>query len=924
MTTTPTPPSSTFKLRVSHGDLRDALYPVLVGHYTGEPLRRAERVVDEALSGALSRRGAVGDPPPMLGGHYFLPGEGRLPPGALVLDLGEAVEMTRARLTEAVSIAVRALLWDTLTRAPDSQVKGLSTIPVGVFGPRPLPVTDAVWAIIDGVARALIVVRDAVRSHPEAGGREPWLHDLEVIALHEDQAIGAMHAACGAVVAQPWAKEGLFVEVHPSIRRLGGRQPALPRAPYAMGHWREVHVRAEEDSLVWEVSGDRARAEQAVATAVMGASSLVLPQLVQARIADDAAGLARAGWRILVPHEVRMMLEQGGDLSFVVDPRAAAVPWEALHPRALADRGAGQTPVPGVVRRLTTTLRAPAHEVSKAADVLIIADPLVLGRQLPGAADEAEQVRQALDSNGFKCSVLSPQSPEYAEKGTRPDAKDIIVGWHQKDWRIVHYAGHGASGPVLDAAGQISQRTSLTAAVAGPTGIPSAYRILSQHVAGMSPAPELVFLNCCSAGAILPDASGPGPGVAASIAEQLIGLGVRMVVVAAWPIADAAARAFAASFYEELLAARPFGEAVRVARQRCHQESQHMGVTTWSAYQCYGDPDHRLHGIPSSTSRPLHRGGGLYLPSQVLDLLHRRWEEVRQRALAGDPALHGDLLRLEETIPSDLRKEGAVAEALGDLWQRCRCWPEAQARYLAALAAPQSGTSLGVIKKLADTELCMATDEALASGTASPRAEELIAAAARRADLLVELTGSPMAFALRGAIRRRRAWLFSGGDEQRAWLRQSREDYARAAAAEDDPYPALHVAILGLLLDDLQDVDGALAKIQRRMDRRVQEHPHFWLRAARARVQLLSTLAGSADPDLSGGYTSLLDAHPSLWEVGLLRDELWSLLDLAPERARPTLLELEHALRAAVASRAPGATKLFEIRQSTADTVMSA
>lgn len=923
MTTSPTPPSSTLKLRVSHGDLRDALYPVLVGHYTGEPLRPAERAVDEALSGALSRRGAVGDPSPMLGGHYFVPGEGRLPPGALVLDLGEAVAMTRAKLTEAVSVAVRDLLWDTLSRAPDSCVKGLSSIPLGAFGLRPLPIADAAWAIIDGVARALIVVRDAIRSHPDAGGRVPWLDDLEVIALYEDQAIGAMHAARGVVASQPWAQHGLLVEVHPGIRRLGGCKPALPRALYATGHWREVHVRAEGDSLVWEVGGDRARAERAVATAVMGAANLLLPQLVQTKTADDAAGIARAGWRILVPQEVRMMLEQGGDLSLILDPRAASVPWEALHPMALADSIGGQTPVPGVVRRLSTDLRVRVQEVAKGADVLIIADPLVMGRQLLGAGVEAEQIREALDAKGFRCSVLSPLSPETIEKGKGPDARDILVSWHQKQWRIVHYAGHGASGPVLDATGQTSRRTSLAAAVASPSGIPSAYRILSQHVAGMSPAPELVFLNCCSAGEILPEVDRPNPRIAASIAEQLIGMGVRMVVVAAWPIADAAARAFAASFYEELLRGRPFGESVRIARQRCKHESEHLGVTTWAAYQCYGDPDHKLHGLSSSTNRPLSRGGGLYLPSQVLDRLHRRGEEVRKRALAGDPTLHDDLSRLEESIPSGLIKEGAVAEALGDLWQRCRFWPESEARYLAALAAPQSGTSLGVIKKLADTELCMASDEALASGSASARAATWIAAAARRADLLVDLTGSSMAFALRGAIQRRRAWLFSGGDERRAWLRQSREDYARAAAADDDPYPALHAAILGLLLDDLPDVDGALAEIHKRMERRVLEHPHFWVRAARARVQLLATLAGRADDDISGRYVSLLDAHPSLWDVGMLRDDLWFLQALAPERARPTLLELEQALRKAVALRAPGATRLFEIGRPKADARVS-
>lgn len=914
---TPSPHARTLKLRVSHGDLRDALYPVLVGHYTGEPPRRAERAADEALGRALSRRFHAGDPRPAFGAHIFEGAAGRLPPGALVVDLGEASEISRVRLSEAVTLAVRAYLCRPLGPEGRAGVEGLSAIPLGAFGPRALPVVDAIYALIEGVARAELAVRAAACAFPVDGAGAARLDELEIVALHEDQAIGAMHAAVGLAATQPWAHDGLMVDVHPTIRRLGGRLPALPRAPYALGRWREARVTVEGTSLLWEVGGDRAKVEHAVATAVQDAAGLLLPRLMRARIDDDAGGLARAGWNLLVPPETRKVLEQGGDLVLRLDREAAAIPWEALHPGAQA----GQImAIPGLVRRLLTPLPASMQPVATGRDVLVIADPLVAGQQLVGAREEARQLHALFEAQvpQFPCKVLCPETD--IEGVHAPDAGDLVQRWHGRDWRIVHYAGHGSSAPSRQPDGSTPRRTSLTAAVVGPGGIATAFRVQAQHIAGMSPVPELVFLNCCHAGLILPDLIGAGPGVAASFAEQLIALGVRMVVVAAWPVEDRAARAFSKAFYEALLSGRTFGESVRAARQASHEPSRRLGVNTWTAYQCYGDPNARLAGLPSRAERLANHEGGLYLPSQVIDLLRSREEDLCARVLQGDPDLLNELDTLERSIPSALCEEGDVAEALGDLCLRCRALRRAREHFLRAMGAPQRGTSLGVVKKLADVELALATDQLLARPAEAGDAEALLAAAARRAELLVELTSSPMAFALRGAIHRRRAWLNASNLELRtAELKLSLDAYGQAARADGDSYPALAAATVGLLLGEVTNVEERLNEIRVRMERRLQEHPHFWVRAVRARLALLAALAGRPEGNPAALYLKLIDAHPSLWEVGHLRDDLWSLQELGSGSIRAPLDAMERALRDVLRDRAPGALALFEIRPVNAD-----
>ena len=128
----------------------------------------------------------------------------------------------------------------------------------------------------------------------------------------------------------------------------------------------------------------------------------------------------------------------------------------------------------------------------------------------------------------------------------------------------------------------------------------------------MRVVPELVFINCCHLGAapvasVLAARQGD-PTVynrasfAASVARELIEIGVRCVIAAGWAIDDGAAKEFARTFYTRLLAGERFIDAVADARRAAYA----FEGNTWAAYQCYGDPDWRLRrDVPRDSPDPL-------------------------------------------------------------------------------------------------------------------------------------------------------------------------------------------------------------------------------------------------------------------------------------------------------------------------------
>ncbi len=182
-------------------------------------------------------------------------------------------------------------------------------------------------------------------------------------------------------------------------------------------------------------------------------------------------------------------------------------------------------------------------------------------------------------------------------------------------------------------------------------------------------------------------------------------IGARAVIAAGWPVGDAAAEAFAATFYRHFLDGVSFSGAVAAGR---HAAFAVGGRETWAAYQCYGDPELVLDG--SSSRATVDEGE----PVSVDDLLRRlKSLEVRASDLGRPGAGRLDRRRdqlitsfdryaewaeshgvLAPEVPSsdEQRAASAVQRQLAKLAAELGQFRHAARRYLSLVSPPQSGT----------------------------------------------------------------------------------------------------------------------------------------------------------------------------------------------------------------------------------------
>ncbi len=304
--------------------------------------------------------------------------------------------------------------------------------------------------------------------------------------------------------------------------------------------------------------------------------------------------IGRTLFQLLVPVEMEPFLGGTTEMVIELDSGTAGIPWELLD----TDAGAGSRDRPPwairakLLRKLQTAeFRQNVVDADADASVLVIGEPKCDSQypRLAGARNEANAVTERLKTLGAQQvkALISPEDP--AQFGA--DALTVINTLMERDWRIVHIAGHGEPpemlGPVPKKRGDPAQQ------LVNPRGV-----VLSgdsflgtREIHNMRAVPELVFVNCCHLAARNPSevlsCSYDRSRFAANVAEELIKIGVRCVIAAGWAVEDGPAMTFATTFYEALLNGRRFIDAVADARTAAHAQ----GGNTWGAYQCYGDPD---------------------------------------------------------------------------------------------------------------------------------------------------------------------------------------------------------------------------------------------------------------------------------------------------------------------------------------------
>lgn len=684
-------PRDAIKVRVRAMDLRQVTQPILVGHYEQDAIAGPEALIDRWLAhGELSVRhhlglyaGAVGTASAVLlasSPHERQRGSLR---GAVVAGLGKYDgSLTVGKLTDATRTACLRYLVHVqdsgvVSRDPRTvQEIKLNALLLGYNSSANLTVADSVQALLRGVA-------DANEQFASTSGSRLRIAHFDIVEIYLDTALTAVHAArqvAQGMNAEPRAR--WRIEVDPLLHQGEGMRHRLFESR-AASYWPRLMItdaataepapgvavapaKPFAERLRYLYLGQRARAESLITQRQPGlVERLVERQLT--RLVYDAE-FSRSLFQLLVPHDFKDAARQMQQMVFVVDATTANLPWELMlaDDEPLAVRTA-------MVRQLTSSTFRQRVNQTQERRAYVIGNPSTAGwftafpdprvdpsvaapaqlDDLPAAEREAGAVTEMLSREGFEVERAI---------GRDQQAGDVIGRLYKHPYRIVHIAGHG----VFEAQAADGGRRS--GVVLG-----DGLLITAAEIDAMEVVPELVFVNCCHLGRI--DAPAPTAAaynkLAASLARELIDIGVRAVVVAGWAVEDAPASLFADTFYERLLNdGLVFGDAVFQARRATWE--RHPASITWGAYQAYGDPGWRADPRVDRTVATLASSGCGAAPEELLDRIEservalQRAGETITRADA--ERVHGLAQQWLKAMPAGWAQRPDVFSALGDLY----------------------------------------------------------------------------------------------------------------------------------------------------------------------------------------------------------------------------------------------------------------
>jgi CHAT domain-containing protein len=644
----------------------------------------------------------------------------------------------------------------------------LASLLIGTNSAARLEIDDAVKAVVLGV---LMANRDFARRAEGRGGPKGHVAELELIELYRDTAISAAYAVreLNKTLAAELGRLDAALEVATELKSGDGVRQRLSATPFA-DYWPRLAIVDDDrdDSgcgpqcwtprlrnpippetvrqlLILYGYGDRAAGAQPPVAVGFDAPPLIRhaerfrftymgekaraeaivqqrqPGLVE-KLADEAltgpaatryargeGGFGHTLFQLLVPIEFKTATRKTDNLIVVVDEGTANLPWELLEAdgRPLVSR------IRMVRQFMTTRFRRDVIR-TEAMSACVIADPSTEGYHahfdahlggpgrkpndagegrsqpdrlpsLDGAAREGDEVGRILETAGYAVSRVPPDSM----------AGDVFSKLFARPHRIVAIAAHGIYGK-RGADGQYRSGVVLS----------DGMLLSAAEIGLMETVPDLVFLSCCHLGKV--GAYEGGNRLAASLARELIEMGVRCVVAAGWEVRDDAALTFASTFFTRLAVdGARFGEAVFRARQAALDA--HPDCNTWAAYQAYGDPTFQLTLNSGSASDD----AALLAPEELLD-----WLE--QRGLDARPCCNGkeqhDFRLLQQRVrrrlgqvPPDWGERPDVQQTLGRLYggYGTAGFDEARAALLRAIEGESAHgvVEIGAIERLVKLEV---------------------------------------------------------------------------------------------------------------------------------------------------------------------------------------------------------------------------
>ena len=698
------------EVRVVHGNLAFANYPVAVGHYAGDTIISAEADLDRRLDGELTRRASLGLYPGALEtcaifAHPRLAADDRVrPKGAIVVGLGTPGLLSAAEITKSFLKAMLqyALEWTSYVRAStkggldaDTKLK-VSALLIGT-GAGGVSVSDSVYALVKGIARANEVLAEAKQAERIA--------EVEFIELWEDRVIQAVNAFKDCE-ADPSLKDRFTFDPDPhasegGLRRVTYEEPG--------GWWHRVQILGDDEhhamrqTLRFTATTKRARNE----VSLLPTQRILVDRFVEEAIRSthDNRGVSRTLFELLLPKQLKVQAPDQDDIVLLLDEAAARYPWELL-----ADTGgAARRPFAiehGVLRQLETTEFADSIRPVVEKNALIIGDPISSFVELKGAQAEADAVARSLTGGRF-----------HVELRKRPTGEQVMQALYARPYQILHLAGHGVYRylpPQASQCGECGQKlsdeqgtkqASLWEPITGMVIGDNAY-LTPAEVQQLPRVPDLVFINCCHLGKIEPAGSKDLNDrrdynkIAANVATEFIRMGVRAVIAAGWAVDDAAALVFSTAFYDHMVGGAAFGEAVKAARRATY--AGYSQTNTWGAYQCYGDPDFRLVKRDEDGDEKV-KEPTFASPAEAVATL----DNIAARFCA---KADGDQREARDQLTAAAKRiekkgwltNGAVSVALARAYRDTELFDEAIDYYREALAVDPSDVKLEDIEQLAN------------------------------------------------------------------------------------------------------------------------------------------------------------------------------------------------------------------------------
>lgn len=851
------------KVTVRHGDLRNASYPLFVGHYFGDPIVSAEAVIDRQLDARLRQRHALGLYPGRAGETALFPNprldpEGPEPfPGAVVLGLGQVGELGSGTLTQTLRRGVLELA-SAVSEGRFDQSKldgdgiGVSTLAIGT-GTGGIGVQDSINAIL----KAIVEANDAIVAQ-RRGGELRLIRKVEIVELYEDRAHEFFHQVRALQQQADYAEA---IELEAVITQTDG---ALRRVRFGedRGWWRRIQITEEsregapEDSkgMRFKLLTDTARSEVHVTSGQRKAVDRLIDSAVRATTPE----LAKTLFELLIPNALKDAAPRNESLLLLLDEQTAAYPWELLQDGQQRDSKPMVTEAP-VIRQFSLDVGAfradPRYATSNRA--LVIGDTDTTGMrttfaELPGAQAEARLVAEKLAAAGFD----APARLKVA-------ALDALQLLFSGDYRVVHFAAHG-----VHQFRENKDDDPVTGMVLG-----EGLYLTPAQIEQMRVVPELVFLNCCYLGLVASE-RGSMSRLAANLATQFIRNGAKCVIAAGWSIHDEGARVFAGTFYELLLAGQTFAQAVFRARQQAFKAFP--GVNTWGAYQCYGDPDYRLR--KDNLTGATRTRATFASPSELRARLETLEARASDDASNKSTDLADELVQLRKDVPANwMQRDGALCEAFGLAYGALEDFDAAIECFELALRARRRAPSIGALEQLINFQARQLARSALqpqrgdtakkavARRTATKsQAEVQLPRLIEQVKSLVEIYPTAERRNILGSAYRRLAIVAASASrtsEVQEALKRSIEQYALANELDPDPYPASQVA-LSELLRDWTTRDKARAQsanvqaLQALIHQQAGTADSFWSRVYAADWSLLAALQAIAASDARGGDRS--------------------------------------------------------------------